>query len=116
MVIAVYRLWKCRSATNGTIANLGLAAVNDRDPTVDLKINELRGGRNYWFPERKNRTSKMCLFPPSPVAGSKNLTHGDVRLNVTVPGGWPAIACCRPSASIAMNLFDARFEAVRQLG
>ena len=33
-----------------------------------------------------------------------------------LPGGWPAIACCRCSASIAMNLFDARFEAVRQLG
>jgi hypothetical protein len=33
-----------------------------------------------------------------------------------LPGGWPAIACCRCSASIAMNFFDARFEAVRLLG
>lgn len=88
VVIAVYRLWKCRSSTNGTIENLGLAAVEDRDPS--MKMNVLRGGRDYWFPERKNRTLHQCVFPTNTKSGDRNLTHGAVYLNHSHPTKWPA--------------------------
>ena len=34
--------------------------VNDRNP--NLVQNEMRSGRNYWFPRRSNRTKRQCVF------------------------------------------------------
>jgi len=80
VIIAVYRLWKCTD--NGTLFDLGLAAIE-----TDLLNNNPIGGRNFWFPQRQNRTYVQCIFPNS---NQINMTAGSLAsLNSTKPSILP---------------------------
>ena len=61
---SIYRLWKCTN--DGIVENLGLGAVNDRNP--NLVQNEMRSGRNYWFPvEVIGRSASVSFTSRKPI-------------------------------------------------
>lgn len=97
VTIAVYRLWKCTN--NGTILPLGLAslaAVN-----VEQSTGTYHGGRDYWFGERSNRTSRQCFFNRTSDRSTLNLTHGVVPTSVLLAD---AARSSQPGMEGALNL------------
>ena len=78
VMVAIYRLWKCTSS--GIVENQGLGSVSDRNPR--LEINELKAGRDYWFPRRANRTKQKCVFYTEVADSTKDIqtTIGTTKL------------------------------------
>lgn len=101
-IIAVYRLWKCTS--NGTILPLGLSSLSPAS-NIDGSTQTYRGGRNFWFGERQNRTLRQCFFSSSEDEQGVNLTHGKLPPNVLLARMGEATGpAWRSAADGAVNL------------
>ena len=97
--MAIYRLWKCTG--EGIVENQGLAAVSDRNP--NLVENEMRSGRNYWFPRRSNRTKRQCVFYDQEADRDQDLRVKEGRYRL-FDGVSPLIYDLGPNNTKGLNL------------
>ena len=93
VVIAVYRLWRCKST--GKLDDMGIASINE----------PYNRGRSYWFP-RTNRINVTCIFsplediPPSPPSNQTSAPSSAPVANSPTYGPTTQLPTSKPTTQL----------------